>query len=93
MTIGNYRASKSITLDVLDNVGKKEHGVDPSVITDKKDAMCYNRVEKLCRKEIYELFSEPSQKGTRICLKLVTYINDSLTSPHLEPEERIRKLS
>lgn len=92
MMIGDYRASSAIIVDVLNTVGKHEAKIGSSVVTNNKDAMNYGRVEKICTEDVYSLFTEESQKATKIFLKLVTCVNDALIITSFSPEERIKKL-
>lgn len=92
MNMGDSRVSKANILDMLLVYGKAKTGVDPSVITDLKDAMNYERATKLCAPKIYELLDNEDQKATRTFLKLATNVNLALVDTSLSPEERIPKL-
>lgn len=92
MAMGDHRVSKAYVLDMLQVYGKATTGIDPSVITDLKDAMNYERAAKLCSSTVYNLLDNDDQKATRIFLKIATYVNLSLVDPSLLPEERISKL-
>lgn len=87
--IGNMRASKAIIGDVLNTCGKYETGVDPSVLTNQKDAMNYERAEKLCQPKIIEYFTEPQQKATKMFLKVGYYIRKAFIDPMTSPDDRI----
>lgn len=86
MIIGDYRASKSCVLDVLYKHGKHVTGIDPSIITNVKDAMNYERAEKLCCSKLLEKFNEESHRGTRAYLKLARSVNIALVETQHSPE-------
>lgn len=89
--MGNQRASIAIVRLILQTFGKKETGVDPSLIVDKKDAMNYNRIEKLNLRKLLVFFKSPEHQATRIYLKLILYVMEAYIDPKTIPGERLRK--
>lgn len=91
MMIGNCHASRSIIHDTLLTNGKANTGVDPSVVTDIKDAMNYDRAEKLCSSGVYNLMNSEQELGTKLFLKMATCVNDAFVKSSSSPEERLHK--
>lgn len=92
MNIGNSIASKAHILDALNVHGKLETGISQTIIIDDKDAMNYERADKLTRPSVVELLDGPGHAATQFYLKLAMNVRIALIDISVSPEERLKRL-
>lgn len=89
--IGVFRASRTHIRDVLE-ANRKDISVKPSIVTESADAMNYNRVEKVCQREIVDLIDSPDYIATKMYLQMLMFVREALVEKDTEVEDRIFKL-